>query len=246
MAQMTADQLRKNIFSTYFTLRLGIVVLASVLPVILGVGGKLWGGVETLGASMSAYYGEHGGTMRNWLLGILWTIGAFLYLYKGFSTRENILLNIAGGCAVVLAMVPCDCWSDFKGTSNRVHNIAAAAFFVSMAAVCFFCATDTINLIKDVKRRNRFKKQYRAIGVVLLVVPVAAAIVSSRDLKTYVFFFEAFGVWTFGYYWLTKSREFRFTAAELSAVHGQLENVPGRGVVPAAAPAPTPAAVEER
>src|SRR5262245_26327112 len=126
MAQMTPDQLRKNIFSTYFTLRLGIVVLAGALPIILGVGGRLWGGVDTLATSMSAYYGEHGGTMRNWLLGILWTVGAFLYLYKGFSTRENILLNIAGGCAVVLAMVPCNCWSGFEGTSNKVHNAAAA------------------------------------------------------------------------------------------------------------------------
>ena len=81
---MTADELKKNILSTYFTLRAGIVVLSVALPVALYVGG-LWHGVPGLAESMSAYYGEHAGALRNVFVGTLCAIGAFLYLYKGFS-----------------------------------------------------------------------------------------------------------------------------------------------------------------
>jgi hypothetical protein len=104
---MTSDKLQQNILSTYFTLRMGIVVLSFVLPLLLYFGGRWWGGVEMLGESMSAYYGEHGGAMRDWFVGILWTIGSFLYLYKGFSNLENVLLNFAGGFAVAITMIPC-------------------------------------------------------------------------------------------------------------------------------------------
>ena len=52
---MTSDKLQENILSTYFTLRLGIVILSVALPPVLYFGGQL-GGVGLLN-SMSAYYG---------------------------------------------------------------------------------------------------------------------------------------------------------------------------------------------
>jgi hypothetical protein len=116
---MSSGKLQENILSTYFTLRLGIIVLAFALPVILYVGGRVWGGIPDLPGSMSAYDDENGGTMRDWFVGILCTVGAFLYLYKGFSPLENILLNLAGGFAVGVAMIPCNCWhgATMPGTS---------------------------------------------------------------------------------------------------------------------------------
>src|SRR5262245_10147984 len=134
---MTSDKLQKNILSTYFTLRMGIVVLSVALPVILYFGGRL-GGIDLLN-SMSAYYGDNDGLMRNWLVGILWTVGSFLYLYKGYSTLENILLNLAGGFAVGVAMIPCNCWPTAIGASSTLHGFVAVSFFLCMAAVCLFC-----------------------------------------------------------------------------------------------------------
>jgi hypothetical protein len=232
---MTSDTLQKNILSTYFTLRMGIVGLSVALPLVLYFGGKWWGDIPNLATSMSAYYGEHGGTMRNWFVGILWTLGSFLYLYKGFSDLENVLLNLAGGFAVTVAMVPCNCWSDAVGSSNKLHGFAAVSFFVSMALVCLLCAGDTINLLPDKKLQDAFKRRYRGIGVILLASPLAAVIASYalHQHDNDKFFIEAFGVWTFGYYWWTKSREFRMTSAEKRAAYGMLKSVPGRGVVPA-------------
>ena len=235
---MTSEELRKNILSTYFTLRLGIVVLSIGLPIVLYVVGMLWGGIPTLLDSMSAYYGANDFAMRNWFVGGLWTIGWFLYLYKGFSTLENVLLNLAGGFAVAVAMLPCNCWPP-HATSNKLHVIAAVSFFVSMALVCFFCAKDTIKLLPPDKR-DAFRHQYHGITIALIASPAAAVFVSFflRQLDQYKFFIEAFGVWVFGYYWLTKSREFKITAAEKRALRGELTNVKGQGVVPVQPPGP--------
>ena len=219
----TAEELRKNILSTYFTLRLGIVILSVALPLVLYFGGKLHD--IPLADSMSAYYGEHQGEMRNWFVGILWTIGSFLYLYKGFSTLENILLNLAGGFAVAVAMVPCNCWTGAQGPGNKLHGFVAVAFFVAMALVCLFCAKDTIPLLPKKADQDAFRRRYHAIGLVLILSPLAAIGVSyvlDRH-NSYKFFIEAFAVWTFAFYWWTKSREFKITSAEKKALEGRLQ-----------------------
>lgn len=233
-SDMTSDKLQENILSTYFTLRMGIVVLSVALPLILYFGGKLVG-IDLLN-SMSAYYGDHGGLLRNWLVGILWVVGSFLYLYKGFSTLENILLNLAGAFAVGVGMVPCNCWKDAVGPNSQLHAFVAVSFFLSMAAVCLLCAGDTISLLPDQKTRDAFKRRYRVIGILLVASPATALLVSYvlRQFDNYKFFVEASGVWMFAAYWLVKSREFSITSAEQRAVHGQLENRKGRGLVPAA------------
>jgi hypothetical protein len=229
---VSSEKLQHDILNTYFTLRMGIVFLSTMLPLILYFGGMLWGGIHSLASSMSAYYGENGGTMRDWFVGILWTVGSFLYLYKGFSELENILLNIAGGFAVVVAMIPCNCWNDGIGPENKLHSFAAVSFFGAMALVCLLCANDTITLLPEACQAS-YKRRYRAIGIVLLASPLAA-VTSSYALgqhHQYKFFIEAFGAWTFGYYWWTKSNEFKITSAEKRAALGKLENAPARGVI---------------
>ncbi len=48
---MSSDELQKSILSTYFTLRMGIVVLSMMLPLILYFGGIWWGGIHNLARS---------------------------------------------------------------------------------------------------------------------------------------------------------------------------------------------------
>jgi hypothetical protein len=231
---VTSDKLQANVLSTYFTLRLGIVLLSAALPVVLYVGGR-WSGVEGLPGSMSAYYGEHDGAMRDWFVGILCAVGAFLYLYKGFSTLENVLLNAAGLAAIGVAMLPCHCWRGATEPGNVLHAVAAVAFFAAMAGVCLFCANETTSLLPTPEQQRAFKRRYRVIGAVLVLSP-AAAIAASYALlvgPSYRFFIEVFAVWTFAAYWLTKSAEFRISSAEKKAVEGQLKTVPGVGAAPA-------------
>jgi hypothetical protein len=95
MKEMTAEDLRKNMLATYFDLRIGIVVLSAAFPWILLLYSWFWHGEFTQN-SMSAFYGAYNYAMRDWFVGILWAVGSFLVLYKGFSVAEDWALNIAG------------------------------------------------------------------------------------------------------------------------------------------------------
>jgi hypothetical protein len=238
---MTGEDLRKNILSTYFTLRMGIVVLSAALPVGL-YAYSLSVDHGLLETSMSAFYGAHGEAMRNWFVGVLCAVGAFLILYQGFSPLEDSLLNSAGGFAVLTAITPCNCWIGAHGDPSKLHKVFAIAFFVSMASVVWFCAEDTITLLPTKADQAKFRRTYRGIALGLVASPVAALIVSYVLLNfvSRTFYIEWFGVWVFAFYWLTKSAEFKITSAEKRALRGELQNVKGYGLAPAGAPVPAP------
>lgn len=226
---MSARDLRRNMMRTYFTLRVGIVVLSFALPlVLLGYSLIEFGGL--VDGSMSAFYG---GVMRDWFVGILWAIGFFLINYKGFSALEDWLLNFAGGFAVLTAMTPCNCWGDQSLSKSTAHTVFAVSFFICMACVCLFCARDTITLLPEQADRDRFNRAYLTIAILLALSPLAAVATAyfaqARDSR--VFFIEWFAVWVFAAYWAVKSAEFKITSAERRALYGALKNVKGVGVV---------------
>ena len=236
----TAEDLRKNMLSTYFFLRTGIVAISAALPIALLAYSLIsHHGLEQ--HSMSAFYGAYDGDMRNWFVGTLCALGAFLVLYKGFTFAEEMALNAAGLFAVVVAMKPCNCW-DAGAVNSKLHLAAALSFFASMAYVCFFCAKTTISLLPDTKTREAFARRYHAIGVALILSPAAAVPASylTGSLQTLAFFVEWFAVWAFASYWFTKTREFRITAAEKRALRGELAYVKGVGLVDLKAQAAAP------
>lgn len=228
------DELRKHITSTYFTLRVGIAVIALALPLLLWLGGLLWLGLP-LKDSMSAYY--HSG-MRDAFVGVLYATGAFLYLYKGFSDRENYALNVAGVLAVCIAMFP----TGLPGAETRgltLHGASAVLFFVAIAYVCIFRASDTLPLMRDRDRAARYSRSYRWLGIAMVASPATAYLLTlfasdGSGTQSYVFFVELVGVWTFAAYWWLKSLEMKQTDAErlamkgavLAGASGQMETVP--------------------
>lgn len=232
----TPEDLRKNMLSTYFYLRMGIVTLSAALPVALVAYSLI--SHHGLEHSMSAFYG---GEMRNWFVGTLWGLGAFLVLYKGFSFAEDMVLNCAGVFAVLTAMKPCNCWGE-GAVNSRLHLVFAFLFFASMAYVCFFCAGTTIPLLPNASLARTFRRKYVAIGAALVLSPLAAIPASylGGGRQNLTFFVEWFAVWVFAYYWLTKTQEFEITAAEKRALRGQLQYVRGVGVTDVAAPPTAP------
>lgn len=232
-SSMTAEDLRRNMMSTYFTLRLGIVILSVALPLILyGYSLVTHGGLVE--SSMSAFYDADGGAMRNWFVGILWAVGAFLVLYQGFSALEDWLLNFAGGFAVLTAMTPCHCSGPDALDKSQAHTIFAVSFFACMVCVCLFCARDTITLLPKKSDQDRFRRAYYTIALLLFVSPLAAVAAAylAGVRSSLVFFIEWFAVWVFAAYWATKSAEIKITSAERRALYGALKNVKGVGVVP--------------
>ena len=105
---MKPDDLQIHIFATYANLRIGVVAIAILFPFLLWGGWAIHG--ISLPDSMSAYYHvtENGKSMRNWFVGILFALGIILYLYKGYSIKENLALNFAGVFALGVAISPMD------------------------------------------------------------------------------------------------------------------------------------------
>lgn len=104
---MHANELQRHFFSTYINLRYGMAAIAFALPIVLFTTGYLHG--IPLQDSMSHYYfalspedaTQKAYPVRTWFVGILFALAAFLYLYKGFSKKENIALNLAGLFAAI-------------------------------------------------------------------------------------------------------------------------------------------------
>jgi hypothetical protein len=236
------EQLQKNVLSTYLNLRIGIAVVGIALPLVVSIVGRLYAQL-CLQHSISAYYqavGPTGHSMRDWFVGSLFVMGVFLYLYKGFGPVENFLLNLGGVSAVLVALVPlpwksCDlavCGAaagPCKGPLLSAHGIFSYGVFLCMAAVCLFCAGDTLPLIKDAGFRNadqlirRYKATYRVIAVLMLASIAAAYLLNTlANNPSTVFWVETAGVWSFAAYWLVKSDELKKTAAESKATCGKL------------------------
>ena len=213
------DQLQKHMAATYFTLRMGIIIIAATLPLILCFGGMALG--LSLKASMSDYYWS---PMRNVFVGILWAAGAFLYLYKGFSKPENYALNLAGILVVCVAMIPTAApippgAALPPADPFTAHGVSAVLFFVAIAYVCIFRASDTLSLMKDQALARRYRATYKVLGIGMVTAPASAYLLmllaqSTAEANPYVFFIEFVGVWIFAAYWLLKSRELAHTDAE--------------------------------
>jgi hypothetical protein len=182
---------------------------------------------------MSAYY--YSDAMRNTFVGALITIGVILYLYKGFSTKENVALNMAGVFAVATALIPTHP-GDTDGPLITPHRVAAVVFFACIAYVAIFRAADTLSLICDTDDAQKLRTVYRSLGIAMLLLPLIAVILGTRDavLKSVVvFIIEAFAVWTFGVFWLIKSAELKATDAQRLALEGKLQAAGQTGVPPA-------------
>lgn len=223
-AEAEAESLQKHMLGSYVSLRKSIAVIGAALPLLLWLGDYALDR-SALRASMSAYYYSRMGDV---FVGALISIGLFLYLYKGFSTRENLALNLGGALAVGVALLPTSpIYVDHTSTS-KLHGTFAALFFLCIAYVCIFRASDTLSLIRDTRRAERFRSTYRVLGLMMVVSPALAVgltylFESSTQKHTWLFFVEAVAVWVFSAYWLVKSRELDTSGADQLALEGKLK-----------------------
>lgn len=190
--------------------------------------------------SISQYYHTEGRlssfTTRDLFVGGLFAVGACLYLYKGFSTRENVALNLAGVFALCVAVLPAAATHTDRGLVSVLHGTSAVLFFLCLAYVCLFRSNDTFHLLPSAKRA-RYARSYFWVGLAMITSPLAAVALSfviepiSR-FRTLIFWVETLAVWTFAAYWIIKTGEMRETKAERRALDAELK----REVVPAASP----------
>ena len=239
--------LLEHFYSTYFSLRAGLALLAFAFPLVLYFYGKLRYGLP-LQPSMSAYFfaatAEQCASfpMRTLFVGFLFAIAVGLYAYKGFTALENLLLNGAGVCAALVAIFPerltladakanpalqqlfTSCPAARQWAENPapwpVHYMAAVLLFVLLAFVVWFCASKTLAYLPAGKGDAAlYQRTYRSIALLMLACPLTglALALLFNHLATWVFFVEAAGVWTFALYWAVKSRELALSQLEKKA-----------------------------
>lgn len=226
---MAETELQERIVSTYNSLRMGMSIIAVATPVAVVVWGLLFG--VSWQDSISAYYFAPDGSahayspypVRVLFGGVLYAIGSFLYLYKGFSWREDWALNIAGVSAVAVAMCPMYAETGYIPSSNILHFSFAGLLFLCMAYTAVFCHDETLRWLKDEKARVRYRRAYQAIGFFMILFPAigfALALIFDAEQR-HTYWIELAGIWTFAAYWIAKSIELRQSQAEMKVVTGQ-------------------------
>jgi hypothetical protein len=183
--------------------------------------------------------GLKAGTMRNCFVGLMFAIGFILYIYKGYTDRENIALNFAGVMAVCVALFPMP-W-DCARHPVTVHGTCAILFFLAIAYVSAFCADATlILLVGEEKLQQRYRHIYRSLAIFMLLSPLLAYsfswIVGKNE--SFVYWAEVFGIYAFAMYWVVKMKE-------ISMIHSRQQVVKGpRRIVPSGEEAANDAANE--
>lgn len=235
----------KQVSATYFSLRIVLAAIAVALPWILGVGGWLIEKIP-LRPSISAYYHATqdvplppsgpcqasdtplpttrgtvvlpAGSMRDYFVGLLFAVGAILYSYKGYTERENVALNVAGGLIVGVALFPMP-WTCGPSSAFTMHGFCAISFFLAIAYVAVFCSEATTVLLRDPKRRAKYRFCYKILGGLMIVSPILAYVFNLATAQDrFIFWAECFGIYSFAIYWVVKICEISRIGSEKHAI----------------------------
>jgi hypothetical protein len=212
-------KLLEHIYDSYKWLRIGMAATALAFPILLWFLGKYIFGLR-LQTSMSAYYWASSGgdpPVRVWFVGLIFAIGFFLILYKGYTWWEDWGLNLAAFFLIGVAVVPmcgsgvgqCPSWSVW-------HSRSAMAFFIFIALVAIIDSIFGFREIRASKSRQRFRYWYLAAGLLMIGLPGLAALghhyLGRADTRT--FWVEWFGIWAFSFYWVLRTIELHKSVAE--------------------------------
>jgi hypothetical protein len=182
----------------YLALRKVIGILGIALPPAMLLGEWLFF-CNAQQPTISHYYYTG---MRDVFVGTLWAIGVFLVCYKGPRDWDNVASNVAGACAILVAIFPtaprptpnpCPIPSAIPETLQsfigKLHLGFAAGFFVTITIMAFL-------LFENRGKRKWVNWIYRGCGAAMIgcLVWMGCGGVG--------FWPEAISVWAFGVSWL--------------------------------------------
>ena len=202
---------------SYLRLRQLIGYVGILMPVVIKIGAYYLEGIPS-NESISAYYYTE---MRDVFTGTLVVVGALLFCYRGPSTRDDVVTNIAGLAAVGIALLPMDpsyhalitarfpdiltdkCYKNHGPLGY--HFYAVTTFFALTTYLAYFrfpllsSATVTVQKLK----RNRC---YKACAVVMAASFIAIALLKLQSKTNSIFWPETTAIIAFGVAWLVKGQ----------------------------------------
>lgn len=192
---------RSNELVSYCTLRRVVGVLGVSLPVVLAVWGFALLGEVRLQPSISDYYLLR---TRDAFVGVLFTIGWFLFTYRGYDWRDNTAGDLACVFALGVALFP----NGGSRGEHIIHVVSATALLLVLAYFSFFLFTlsDAWPTAQKLVR-NRICRTC-GVAIVMCIVAIGAESlfvdVASPNRLSPVFWLESVALWAFGWSWFVK------------------------------------------
>ena len=209
---------------SYYTMRRAVGVTAISLPFVLAIGSvvlSLAGPAHALPhplleRSISDYYHT---PMRNYLVGSLFAIASFLICTRGYDLRDEITGYVAGGLALIVALVPSVnphhyVYNPFYDDLGRVHLVAAALMFFVLAYFCLVLFRKTSPHTVLTRRKRHRNSVFLVCGVVMVfcMSVMLSMTVKSIQAKLWptgvLFWCESLALFAFGTAWLIKGEVF--------------------------------------
>jgi hypothetical protein len=220
---ITPDRLKEKenkLVVSYKTLRNLIGFCGMILPVILIITTATTPSDKIIESSFSDYYYTSSGDL---LVAFLCILGAFLFIYKGYNKKENILSTVAGICGIFAAFSPTA--SENLRMSFSVHTplpevpkifgferhtIVAGLFFITLGVISLLCfpQTDVTKQMTTLKKKRN--NIFKICGWIMLICVLIMAIYFVSDRFStmfgkipFIFIMETIATWAFGISWLT-------------------------------------------
>ncbi|HET7287762.1 MAG TPA: hypothetical protein VFI71_09845, partial [Pyrinomonadaceae bacterium] len=201
---------------SFFKLRKAIGLLGLLMPLLVRFGAWLLERIPSHD-SISAYYYT---SMRDVFVGVLAATGVFLFCYRGPERQDNILTNIAGLCAIGIALFPTEpiyhpliserynttsleCYSNHGPLGFHIYAVAAFFLIISYLAICRFPLRSRPELTKQKLKRNWI---YRICGVVMIVMLILIVVIKAIAPTKSIFLPETIAIVAFGVAWLVKGQ----------------------------------------
>ena len=146
---------------------------------------------------------------RNIFVGSLFAIAALLTGYNGTSSTQLVLGKLAAIAAVLIAIFPCNCGDNAHEIVKGVHAGSAGVMFAVLGWFCWDFIERAKTKLKDERKTAASRRIaiYRACGIGMVIATalfVAHAVTNEEPL---VFWGETFGLFSFGFSWLTASHK---------------------------------------
>jgi hypothetical protein len=193
----------------YRTHRLVVGLIAISLPLIV----SLLSG-ELLSSISASYYTQ----ARDWLVGLLFVVSAFLLSYNGHTQRQSVISKFAAIAAAGIAIFPTGCKTCEVSSTTVLHFVCAAVLFSSLAYFCLGPFRKKL-LGKGGKKLLR-SRIYLVCGVTMIACMVGIAAGSlilpsdSIDDWRIVYWGEAIALFAFGIAWFVSGKALGIIADE--------------------------------
>jgi hypothetical protein len=205
---------------SYYAMRRAVGLIALSLPIALALGSilaALAGPAHVLPhpilqRSISDYYYT---SMRDYYVGSLCAIAAFLACSRGYDLNDEIAGYLAGALTFGVALFPpvnprSAQYTHLQVEIGFIHTGFAALMFLVLAYFCIFLFRKS-SPEKPFTRRKRHRNSiYGACGFTIIVCMVAMvtltvkAVLEAHHPSPALFWFEGTALAAFGIAWLTK------------------------------------------